>query len=72
MARVARPVDPGKIRQLKQQIRDPSYINIAIQTLAGRMTDRLLGLDEATPYTLDYRSASSSRKDIAALLRDAE
>jgi len=72
MARVARPVDPGKIRQLKQQIHDPSYISVAVQTLAGRMTDRLLGLDESTPFTIDYRSASSSRKDIAALLSDAE
>ncbi|MFP4211633.1 MAG: hypothetical protein ACLFR8_10350 [Alkalispirochaeta sp.] len=72
MARVARPVDPGKIRQLKRQIHDPVYISIAVQTLAGRMTDRLLGVDEAMPYVPDQRSASSSSKEIAALLRDAE
>lgn len=72
MARVARPVDPRKIRYLKEQIQDPSYIQGAVDLLAGRMTERLLGLDEEAPHDRTQRSASSSRTDIAFLLRDAE
>ena len=72
MARVARPIDPRKIRILKEQIQDPHYIHDAVDSLAGRITDRLLGLDDHSPYEADHRSANSSRNDIALFLNPDE
>ena len=72
MARVARRIDPAKIEQLQNRIQDPRYVDAAVDRLAGGMTDRILGLDETVPADLDYRSASSSKNDIAVLLRPPE
>lgn len=72
MARVARPLDHTRIRYLKERIQDPYYLQGAVETLAGRITERLLGLDEETPYTTYHRSASNSKNDIASLLKEAE
>jgi hypothetical protein len=72
MPRVAKPYDPIRIDQLKNQIRDPAYVDGAIDRLAGRITDKLLGLDEQ-PMRADrngYRRASSSSMESALLLRD--
>lgn len=72
MARVARPVDPRKIRHLKEQIQDPYYLQDAVDSLAGRITDRLLGFEEGSPFDASQRLASTSRNDIAVLLTDRE
>lgn len=72
MARVGRAIDTGKILRLKQQIEDPTYVESAVDRLAGRITERLLGLDGEQPSVLRQRSASSSRRDIASLLDDEE
>lgn len=74
MPRVAKPYDPVRIAQLKNQIRDPEYVNSAVDRLAGRITDKLLGLDE---YSLrqernGYRRASSSSMENALRLSDEE
>ncbi len=45
MPRVAKPYDPVRIAFLKTCIRDPLYVEGAIDRLAGRISDRLLGLD---------------------------
>ena len=69
MARVARPLDPLKINFLKEQINDPSYLQGAVESIARRITDRLLGFDEEAVV---HRSASHSRNENAFLLRDRE
>lgn len=72
MPRVAKPYDPVRIAHLKDQIRDPEYVNGAIDRLAGRITDKLLGLEEQ-PVRADrrgYRRASSSSMENAFLLSD--
>jgi hypothetical protein len=71
MARVARSIDQGKIRRIKMQIQDPEYVQGAVDRLAGRITERLLGLDDNDPATIQ-RSTKSSKKDIAAFLVDEE
>jgi hypothetical protein len=71
MARVARPIDPGKIRKLKERISDPSYMEGAVEVLAGRITDRLLDTDDGIA-SLHYLSESSSNKTIAEFLRRRE
>ena len=71
MARVARSIDQSKIRRLKMQIQDPEYVQGAVDRLAGRITERLLGLDDNDPATIQ-RSTKSSKKDIATFLVDEE
>lgn len=72
MPRVAKPYDPVRIALLKTRIGDPEYVDSAIDRLAGRITDRLLGLDEITVYADrslyrqgNYRRASSSKNENA-------
>ena len=74
MPRVAKPYDPARIAHLKQQIRDPDYVDGAIDRLAGRITDKLLGLDERPLGSgrESYRRASSSSMENAVLLSDEE
>jgi hypothetical protein len=76
MARVARHIDPGKIRKLQERITDPAYIDDAVDILAGRMTERLLDTDHdtdsATPSVRTYRLANSSKREIAEFLRPRE
>ncbi len=74
MPRVAKPYDPVRIAHLKQQIRDPEYVDGAIDRLAGRITDKLLGLEEDA-IRIDrnnYRRARSSSMESANRLRDEE
>lgn len=71
MARVARQIDQEKIGHLKEQIQDPSYLEGAVDRLAGRITERLLGLDGQTELAVQ-RSDSDSRNDIARVLTDDE
>lgn len=70
MARVARKIDYTRIRRLQEQIDDPEYVEGAVERLAGRITDRILGLDGAHP-TL-HRAERSSKNDIARLLMEEE
>lgn len=77
MPRVAKPYDPVRIAYLKDQIRDPRYVDGAIDRLAGRITDRLLGLEEHAEYHSSgghagarYRPASSSSITRAVRLSD--
>jgi hypothetical protein len=78
MPRVAKPYDPARIAHLKDQIRDPGYVEGAIERLAGRITDRLLGLEEHPEYSSGgygptrYRPASSSSIANAVRLRSDE
>lgn len=65
MARVARAIDPERIRALKQQIDDSRYIDAAIDRLAVRITERLLGLDQSGDQY--HRPAKPSNKSMAAL-----
>lgn len=71
MARVARKIDYSRIRRLQEQIDDPEYVEGAVERLAGRITDRILGLDSSRPR-LHQRSDRSSRNDIARLLIEDE
>lgn len=74
MPRVAKPYDPVRIAFLKDQIRDPGYVDGAIDRLAGRITDKLLGLEEV-PVRAErsgYRRASSSSMENALRLSDEE
>ncbi len=70
MARVARKIDYSRIRRLQEQIDDPEYVEGAVERLAGRITDRILGLDASRPRL--QRSDSASRNDIARLLIEDE
>lgn len=45
MPRVARPIDLERLSHLRIQIGDPSYIESAVERLAGRITEHLLDLD---------------------------
>ena len=64
MARVARAIDPERIRALKRQIDDSRYINAAIDRLAVRITERLLGLDQSGNQY--YRPAKPANTSMAA------
>ncbi len=68
MARVARKIDAGKIRRLREFLADPTYIDNAVETLAGRMTERILDQDGSDSSPVGYRLANSSRSAIADLL----
>jgi hypothetical protein len=70
MARVARKIDYSRIRRLQEQIDDPEYVEGAVERLAGRITDRILGLDASQPRL--QRSDRSSKNDIARLLIEDE
>lgn len=70
MARVARKIDYSRIRRLQEQIEDPEYVEGAVERLAGRVTDRILGLDASRPRL--QRSDRSSKNDIARLLIEDE
>ena len=76
MGRVARSIDYNRIRQLRRRIQDPDYVQGAVDRLAGRITERLLGIDDREELVVAHggvqRSASSSNKDIARLLVDDE
>ena len=41
--RIAKPVDPKRIAELKKKIRDSSYVQDAVQSLAQRLTNELVG-----------------------------
>lgn len=71
MPRVARKIDPKKISRLKGMISDQRYIDDAVDRLASRITDHILGLPNEGGGGV-YRSASSSSKSVARLLSDAE
>jgi hypothetical protein len=71
MARVARSIDTRRIRLLREQIQDPEYVQAAVDRIAGRITERLLGIDEGRGVAVQ-RSERSSRKDIANFLVDEE
>lgn len=70
MARVARTIDYSRIRRLQEQIDDPEYVDGAVERLAGRITERILGLDALQPRL--QRADRSSRNDIARLLIEDE
>lgn len=66
MARVARPVDRSRILALRTSLDDNEYLMAAVDRLAGRITDKLLGMDDLPMYTDDYRSASDSSRSSAS------
>lgn len=41
--RIAKPVDPERIAELKKKIRDVRYVDDAVQNLAQRLTNELVG-----------------------------
>lgn len=71
MPRVARKIDPNKISRIKGMISDQRYIDDAVDRLASRITDHILGFPNEGGGGV-YRSDSSSRSSIARLLSDAE
>jgi hypothetical protein len=71
MPRVAKRIDQQKIVRLKQMIRDQRYLDDAVDRLASRITDHLLGLPIEGSSGV-YRSASSSRSSTARFRIDAE
>ena len=74
MPRVAKPYDPVRIAHLKTQILDPRYVDGAIDRLAGRITDKLLGMEEHPRHGERgvYRRASSSSMENALFLNEEE
>lgn len=42
MARVAKPTDRKRLRQLKEKIRDKQYLDDAITRIAQKLADELL------------------------------
>lgn len=66
MARVARPIDTQKIASLRERLKDPQFVDGAVERLAGRIADHILGLDEGRD---DQRAAIDSR--IVSALRRA-
>ena len=46
MIRIAKQSDPKKLADLKEKIKDQTYITTAIQQLAGVITKELLDLGE--------------------------
>lgn len=71
MPRVARAIDQQKISRLKGMIGDQRYIDDAVDRLASRITDHILGLTNEGGGGI-YRAANSSSTSIARLLNDAE
>lgn len=71
MPRVARKIDQNKISRLKGMILDQRYIDDAVDRLASRITDHILGFSNEGGGGI-YRSASSSSKSIARFLNDPE
>ena len=43
MVRIAKKPDPKRIAELKKKIQDAQYVNEAIQKLAQRLTNELVG-----------------------------
>ena len=41
--RIAKPVDPKRIEELKKKIRDASYVEDAVKNLAQRLTNEIIG-----------------------------
>jgi len=41
--RIAKPVDPKRIAELKKKIRDARYVDDAVQNLAQRLTNEIVG-----------------------------
>jgi hypothetical protein len=39
MVRIAKPANPKKIKELKKRIKDPVYIEIAIEQIASTLTN---------------------------------
>lgn len=71
MARLARQIDHSRISELRDLLNDPSYVEGAVERLAGRITERLLGDEQTVEYPAQ-RSERSSRNDIARLLAEEE
>lgn len=46
MIRIAKKSDPKKLEELKQKIKDQTYLSSAIQQIAGVITKELLNLGE--------------------------
>jgi len=40
--RIAKPVDPKRIEELKKKIRDAHYVEDAVQNLAQRLTNEIV------------------------------
>ena len=49
MVRIARPSDPKRIAELKQKVRDRSYMTAAIARLAQKLTEELVHTRNDTP-----------------------
>lgn len=43
MVRIAKPSDPGKLRELKRKIHKKEYLEIAIEKIAQTLTNELVG-----------------------------
>ncbi len=71
MPRVARKIDQRKISRLQSMISDQRYIDDAVDRLASKITDHILGFSTSENGGV-YRAASSSRNSIARLLNDPE
>ncbi len=41
--RIAKPVDPKRIAELKKKIRDSRYVDDAVQKLAQQLTNEIVG-----------------------------
>lgn len=71
MARVAHQIDHTRISELRSLLNDPSYVDGAVERLAGRITEHLLGDDRPAEHP-SQRSERASRNDIARLLAEDE
>lgn len=46
MIRIAKQTDPKKLKELKDKINDPAYLNVAISRIAHTLTKELINQRE--------------------------
>jgi CRISPR/Cas system-associated exonuclease Cas4 (RecB family) len=62
MVRIARPIDYGRINDLKIKVNDPTYLSHAIQRIAGKLAHEVMDLQGETIDVVEQRKETKQTR----------